>query len=161
LPRRPDPAASAPTAPEPRPPEAILGPSRCPQLPNPTSPRSPKPSEDHRRLFADSGQTTDPAGFTGRTLGDPAVWQQTAAFEENFPTLASRGKFLDTYKFWSAYPENYLTTDKKGFYDPDIAIVDVDGTRAMELRVVSGKTNGTGKPSGASQGLGKVALSKR
>ena len=86
---------------------------------------------------------------SGGKLSDPAVWQQTAAFEENFPTLASRGKFLDTYKLWSAYPENYLTTDKKGFYDPDIAIVDVDGTRAMELRVVSGKTNGTGRPSGA------------
>jgi hypothetical protein len=27
----------------------------------------------------------------------------------------------------------------------DIAVVDVDGTRCMELRVVSGKTNGTGK----------------
>jgi hypothetical protein len=49
-----------------------------------------------------------------------------------------------------AYPEHYLTTDKKGLYDPaNIAIVDVDGTRALELRVVSGRTNGTGKPSGA------------
>ena len=39
---------------------------------------------------------------------------------------------------------------EKGFYDPDnIAVVDVDGTRAMELRVVPGKANGTGKPSGA------------
>jgi hypothetical protein len=49
-----------------------------------------------------------------------------------------------------AYPEHYLTTDKKGFCDPDnIAAVDVDGVRAMELRVVSGKNNGTGERSGA------------
>lgn len=76
--------------------------------------------------------------------------EEKASFEENFPTLASRGAFLDAYKMWSAYPENYLSTDKKGFYDPDnIAVVDVNGTRAMELRVVSGKTNGTGRPSGA------------
>jgi hypothetical protein len=78
------------------------------------------------------------------------VWKQQSSFEENFPTLAPRGSFLDIYKMWSAYPDNYQTTDKRGFYDPDnIAVVDVDGTRAMELRVVSGKANGTGKPSGA------------
>jgi hypothetical protein len=40
---------------------------------------------------------------------------------------------------WGAYPTKYLTTGKQGFYDPgNIAVVDVDGTRAMELRVVSG-----------------------
>jgi len=38
------------------------------------------------------------------------------------------------------YPEHYESTDKKGFYDPDnIDVIDVDGTRCMELRVVSGK----------------------
>jgi hypothetical protein len=96
------------------------------------------------------GSTPDPSGFTGRTLGDPAVWKQQASFEENFPSLASRGQFLSIYKMWGAYPEHYLTTDKKGFYDPDnIGVVDVDGVRAMELRVVSGNNNGTGKPSGA------------
>ena len=89
-------------------------------------------------------------GFTGRTLGDPAVWKQQASFQENFPTLAPRGQFLSIYKMWSAYPTHYLTTDKQGFYDPkNIAVVDVDGIRCMELRVVSGKNNGTGKPSGA------------
>jgi hypothetical protein len=78
------------------------------------------------------------------------VWKQLASFEENFATLAARGQFLSTYKTWSAYPTNYLTTDKQGFYDPgNIAVVDVDGTRAMEIRVVSGTTNGAGKPSGA------------
>ena len=42
------------------------------------------------------------------------------------------------------------STDKKGIYDPaNIAVVDVDGVRCMELRVVSGKTNGLGVPSGA------------
>ena len=96
------------------------------------------------------GSTPDPSGFTGRTLGDPAVWKQRASFEENFPTLTSRGQFLSMYKMWGAYPTHYLTTDKQGFYDPkNIAVVDVDGTRCMELRVVSGKNNGTGKPSGA------------
>ena len=96
------------------------------------------------------GSTPAPSGFTGRTLGDPAVWKQQASFEENFPTLAPRGQFLSIYKMWGAYPEHYLTTDKQGFYDPDnIAVVDADGIRAMELRVVSGKNNGTGKPSGA------------
>jgi hypothetical protein len=96
------------------------------------------------------GSTPDPSGFTGRTLGDPAVWRQSASFQENFPTLAPRGQFLSIYKMWGAYPTNYLTTDKQGFYDPkNIAVVDVDGTRAMELRVVSGKNNGTAKPSGA------------
>jgi hypothetical protein len=96
------------------------------------------------------GSTPDPSGFTGRTLGNPAVWKQQASFEENFPTLAPRGQFLSIYKMWGAYPVQYQTTDKQGFYDPkNIAVVDVDGTRCMELRVVSGKTNGTGKPSGA------------
>jgi hypothetical protein len=96
------------------------------------------------------GSTPAPSGFTGRTLGDSALWKQQAAFEENFPTLAARGQFLNIYKMWGAYPTNYLTTDKQGFYDPaNIAVVDVDGVRAMELRVVSGKTNGKGKPSGA------------
>jgi hypothetical protein len=46
---------------------------------------------------------------------------------------------------------NQLPDDgKQGFYDPrKIAVVDVDGTRCMELQVVSGKNNGSGKPSGA------------
>ena len=39
--------------------------------------------------------TPGPSGFTDRTLGDPAVWKQQASFEENFPTLAPRGKFLE------------------------------------------------------------------
>src|SRR5688572_21250450 len=96
------------------------------------------------------GSTTDPSGFTGRTLGDSAVWKQQASFQENFPTLAPRSQLLNIYKMCGTYPTNYLTTDKQGFYDPrNIAVVDVDGTRCMELRVVSGKTNGTGKPSGA------------
>jgi hypothetical protein len=48
------------------------------------------------------------------------------------------------------YPTHYLTSDKQGFYDPkNIAGVDGDGTRCMELRVVSGKNNGAGKLSGA------------
>jgi hypothetical protein len=99
---------------------------------------------------AGGGSTPAPSGFTGRTLGDPAVWKQQASFEENFPTLAPQGQFLNIYKMWGAYPTNYLTTDKQGSYDPgNIAVVDVDGVRAMELRVVSGKTNGKGKPSGA------------
>jgi hypothetical protein len=42
---------------------------------------------------------------------------------------------------WGAYPTNYLMTGKQGFYDPgNIAVVDVDGTRAMELRVVPAPT---------------------
>jgi hypothetical protein len=73
------------------------------------------------------------------------VWKQQASFEENFPTLASRGQFLSIYKMWGAYPTNYLTTDKQGFYDPgNIAVVDVDGTCAMELRVVSGPDDPAG-----------------
>jgi hypothetical protein len=64
------------------------------------------------------GSTPDPSGFTGRTLSDPARWKQQASFEENFPTLAPRGQFLSIYKMWGAYPDHYLTTDKKGFYAP-------------------------------------------
>jgi hypothetical protein len=45
---------------------------------------------------------------------------------------------------WGAYPTNYLTTDRQGFSDPrNIAVVDVDGIRCMELRVVSGKQRQT------------------
>ena len=47
---------------------------------------------------AGGGSTTDPSGFTGRTLGDPAVWKQQASFEENFPTLAPRGQFLKRHQ---------------------------------------------------------------
>ena len=65
------------------------------------------------------GSTPAPSGFTGRTLGDLAIWKQQASFEENFPTLAPRGQFLSIYKMWGAYPEHYQSTDKKGFYDPD------------------------------------------
>ena len=51
---------------------------------------------------------------------------------------------------WGAYPTHYLTTVKQSFYDPaNIAVVDVDGVRAMELRAVSGRTNGKGKASRA------------
>ena len=96
------------------------------------------------------GSTVDPSGFTGRTLGDPALWRQQASFEENFPTLAPRGQFLNIYKMWSAYPTNYVSTDKLGIYDPyNIEVVELDGQKVMQVRVVSGKTNGRGKPSGA------------
>ena len=64
------------------------------------------------------GSTPDPSGFTGRTLGDPAVWKQQASFHENFPTLAPRGQFLSIYKMWSAYPTNYVSTDKQGNLRP-------------------------------------------
>jgi hypothetical protein len=50
------------------------------------------------------GSTPAPSGFTGRTLGDPAVWKQQASFEENFPTLAPRGHFLNIYKMWGPTP---------------------------------------------------------
>jgi hypothetical protein len=99
---------------------------------------------------AGGGSTPDPSGFTGRTLGDSAVWKQQASFEENFPTLAPRGQFLSIYKMWSAYPTNYVSTDKLGIYDPyNIEVVDLDGVKVMQVRVVSGRTNGRGKPSGA------------
>src|SRR5215217_3375558 len=92
---------------------------------------------------AGGGSTTDPAGFTGRTLGDSAVWRQQASFEENFPTLAPRGQFLNIYKMWSAYPTNYVSTDKLGIYDPyNIEVVELDGQKVMQVRVVSGKPNG-------------------
>jgi hypothetical protein len=96
------------------------------------------------------GSTPDPSGFTGPTLGDPAVWKQQASFEEDFPTLAPRGQFLSIYKMWSAYPTNYVSTDKQGIYEPyNIEMVEFDGLKVMQIRVVSGRTNGRGKPSGA------------
>src|SRR5215203_6861358 len=83
---------------------------------------------------AGGGSTTDPSGFTGRTVGDSAVWRQQASFEENFPTLAPRGQFLSIYKMWSAYPTNYVSTDKLGIYDPyNIEVVDLDGLKVMQV----------------------------
>jgi hypothetical protein len=78
----------------------------------------------------------------------PDSLEAASLVQENFPTLAPRGQFVSIYKMWGAYPTHYLTTDKQSFYDPaNIAVVDVDGVRPMELRAVSGRTNGKGKPS--------------
>jgi hypothetical protein len=53
---------------------------------------------------AGGGSTLSPTGFAGRTRGDSEVWKQQASFEENFPILTPRGKFLDIYKMWAPTP---------------------------------------------------------
>jgi hypothetical protein len=62
---------------------------------------------------------------------DTTRWNVSTVFQENFSNLANKGEFLGKYSKWSAYPTNYLVTDKQGYYDPgQISVKDitVDGT---------------------------------
>jgi hypothetical protein len=74
----------------------------------------------------------DPSGFTGGVSSvDTTRWNVSTVFQENFSNLANKGEFLGKYSKWSAYPTNYLVTDKQGYYDPgQISVKDitVDGT---------------------------------
>jgi hypothetical protein len=55
-----------------------------------------------------------------------------------------------SYVNWSAYPPGYNSTDKHGYYDPGRASVikTAEGGTALQLRLVSGKSNSNGRPSG-------------
>jgi len=64
------------------------------------------------------GSTPAPSGFTGRTLGDLAIWKQQASFEENFPTLAPRGQFLSIYKMWGGVPRALPKHRQEGLLRP-------------------------------------------
>jgi hypothetical protein len=44
-----------------------------------------------------------PTGFPGGVASvDPTRWNETPAFQENFPNLANKGEFLGKYSKWSA-----------------------------------------------------------
>lgn len=95
-----------------------------------------------------AGGTIVNGGFPNRRSPDPKVWELW--FEDDFPALASEGQFLKQYGKWLAYPSNYITTSKKGYYEPNnISVIDTpDGQRAMQCRLVPGSMNKDGKPSG-------------
>lgn len=87
--------------------------------------------------------------FVDRTRVDPARWK--VAFQDDFRTLAPEGTFLDRYADrWAAYPREFLTTSKQGYYDPDrISVIDTPvGRRVMQCRLVPGASNPDGRPSG-------------
>jgi hypothetical protein len=78
---------------------------------------------------------------------DTARWNATPVFQENFPNLANKGEFLGKYSKWSAYPTNYLVTDRQGYYDPgqiSVKDVTVDGVtkRVMDCELRPKSMNG-------------------
>lgn len=90
-----------------------------------TTPPTPKPPTTPPPTPAPgAGGTVIAGGFTDRHDGDPAAW--SLAFEENFPTLAAKGRFLQSYGKWGGYPSDFHTTDGQGHYDPSQVAVVVD-----------------------------------
>lgn len=80
---------------------------------------------------------TPPAtGFTGLSLGDPSVWDQTPDFADDFTGQAAGP--LNS-KGWYAYPKGWTDTSKKGTYDPARAtVVDrPDNIRALRQTVTA------------------------
>ncbi len=96
-----------------------------------------------------AGGTIITPDFPGRPNWDLDKW--TTVFEDNFPVLAPEGgAFLKTYSKWSAYPNHYLTTNRKGYYEPNnLSVVDTpEGQRVLQCRLVPGSYNSSHRPSG-------------
>lgn len=112
----------------------------------------------------------NPSAFTGRTAPSDINSFWKLKVEDAFTTLAAEGQFLSTYKTWSAYPTNYLTTNgqsngaQKGdhYGVNNLSVADRDGVRALICRMIPKALSSDGHNIGAApfplwdNGLGKA-----